>query len=296
MQSFDYQKVYHLKDALDAVSASKGFSVFMAGGTDLLVQIKEGKIRPKCVVDVKGILEMERLAVSEDEFSIGALTSIRTLEKSPLVLEKIPLLALAAARLGSVQVRQRATVGGNLCNASPSAETAPALLALDAKAEIFGRTGTKVIDLAEFFLGPGSTVLGQGEMLTGLRIPLNRNRKKGFVYCKLSTRKAMDLAFVGVATLLELDENDRILKARIALGAVAPTPIRVRSAEKQLEGGMFNLEAAWTSADLAVRSCSPISDHRASAGYRAEMVRELCYRGLVSSYDQARSLTTGRTK
>ncbi len=132
MHSFDYQKVNSLKDAFDAASVSQGTSVFMAGGTDLLVQIKEGKIRPKCVVDVKGIREMEGLSISEGEFSIGALTSIKTLERSTPVREKIPLLAQAAAKLGSVQVRERATIGGNLCNASPSAETAPALLALDA--------------------------------------------------------------------------------------------------------------------------------------------------------------------
>ncbi len=294
MQSFVYQKVHTLKDALDAASASKGTSVFMAGGTDLLVQIKEGKIQPKRVIDVKGIGEMDGLTASEDELSIGALTSIRTLEKSPLAVKRVPLLAQAAAKLGSVQVRQRATIGGNLCNASPSAETAPALLALDAKAEICGKTSTRVIDLAEFFIGPGSTILGDGEMLTGLRIRLNRNRS-GSVYYKLSTRRAMDLAFVGVAILLELNEDGPISKARIALGAVAPTPIRVASAEKLLEGGMFSLEAARASAELAAQSCSPISDQRASAGYRVEMVRELCYRGLVASYGQARPLT-GRNR
>src|SRR4030042_3737787 len=143
MQFFDYQKVYSLQDALDAASASKGGSVFMAGGTDLLVQIKEGKIRPQCVIDVKGVHEIDGLAISGDEFSIGALTCIRTLETSPSALEKIPLLAQAAAKLGSVQVRHRATIGGNLCNASPSAETAPALVPLDAHAEIRGKGGTR---------------------------------------------------------------------------------------------------------------------------------------------------------
>ena len=293
MQSFDYQKVFSLKDALDAASASKGTSVFMAGGTDLLVQIKEGKVRPRCVIDVKGIQEIDGLVVSKDEFSIGALTSIRTLERSPLASERVPLLAQAAAKLGSVQVRQRATIGGNLCNASPSAETAPALLALDAQATIHGKSGTRVIDLGEFFLGPGSTVLGDGEMLTGLKIPLNRSRQ-GCVYYKLSTRKAMDLALVGVAILLELNEDDRIRKARVALGAVAPTPIRVPSAEKLLECRAFSLEAARESAELAAQSCRPISDHRASAGYRREMVRELCQRGLLASYGQAKGLTEDR--
>lgn len=295
MQSFDYQKVYSLREALNAASASKGVSVFLAGGTDLLVQIKERKIRPQCVIDLKGIREMDGLAILGDEFSIGALTCIRTLETSPSALEKVPLLAQAAAKLGSVQVRHRATIGGNLCNASPSAETAPALLALDAQAAICGKTGTRVVELGEFFLGPGATVLGQGEMLMRLKIPLTRNRQ-GSVYYKLSTRKAMDLAFVGVAVLLELDGDDQISKARIALGAVAPTPIRVPSAEKLLEGRVLSLEAARESAELAAQSCKPISDHRASAGYRREMVRELCQQGLLAAYHQAKCLTEGKNQ
>jgi len=295
MQSFDYQKVYSLQDALEAVSASKGISVFMAGGTDLLVQIKEGKIRPQCVVDVKGIHEMDGLATSGDVLSIGSLTRIRTLETSPSTLERVPLLAQAAAKLGSVQVRHRATIGGNVCNASPSAETAPALLALDAQAVICGKAGTRVVELTDFFLGPGATVLSNGEMLTHLKIPLTRNRQ-GSVYYKLSTRKAMDLAFVGVAVLLELGRGDQISKARIALGAVAPTPIRVPSAEKLLKGIVLDLDAARECAELAAQSCKPISDLRASAEYRREMVRQLCEQGLLTAYRQAKSLIEGNNE
>jgi carbon-monoxide dehydrogenase medium subunit len=288
MQSFDYQKVYSLQEALDAASASRGGSAFMAGGTDLLVQIKEGKKRPKSIIDVKGISEMDGVVITGDECSIGALTSIRILERSLSLSEKVPLLAQAAAKLGSIQIRHRATIGGNLCNASPSADTASALLALDAQVEIYGKTGTRVIDLDKFFLGPGATVLGDGEILTRLKIPLTRKRR-GSVYYKLSTRKAMDLAFVGVAVLLELDGGDRISKARIALAAVDPTPIRVPSVEKQLEGRMLSFDAARESAELAARSCKPISDLRASAEYRREMVRELCQQGLLAAYRQAKS-------
>jgi len=288
MQSFDYQKVYSLQEALDAASASKGASVFMAGGTDLLVQIKEGKKRLQGIIDVKGISEMDGVVITGSECSIGALTSIRTLETSLSISEKVPLLAQAAAKLGSVQVRHRATIGGNLCNASPSADTASALLALDAQVEIYGKAGTRVIDLDKFFLGPGATVLGDGEILTRLKIPLTCKRR-GSVYYKLSTRKAMDLAFVGVAVLLELDGGDRISKARIALAAVDPTPIRVPSVEKQLEGRMLSFDAARESAELAARSCKPISDLRASAEYRREMVRELCQQGLLAAYRQAKS-------
>ncbi len=290
MPQFDYERVSSLQEAFDAVSGSKGVSVFMAGGTDLLIQMKEGKVRPQRIIDVKGIREMEGMEISEAEISIGALTSIRTLEISSTALEKLPLLTQAAAKLGSVQVRNRATIGGNLCNAAPSAETAPALLALDTQAEIYGKAGMRIVDLNDFFLGPGSTVLDEGEILTCLKIPVTQSQK-GAIYYKLSTRKAMDLAFVGVAVLLELDGNDRISKARIALGAVAPTPIRVPSAEILLEGEILSKEIAQESAELVAQACQPISDHRASAEYRREMVKNLCQRGLLAAFRQAKGVT-----
>jgi carbon-monoxide dehydrogenase medium subunit len=290
MRQFDYEKVDSLKEAFDAVSASQGDSVFIAGGTDLLVQIKEGKIRPRRVIDVKGIHEMDGLSGPGDELSIGSLTTIRTLETSPVTGEKGALLAQAAAKLGSVQVRTRATIGGNLCNASPSAEMAPALLALDAQAEVYGKTGTRTIGMDEFFRGPGVTNLGDGEILTSLKIPLAPKRQ-GSVYYKLSARNAMDLAFVSVAVLLGLDGDEKIAKARVALGAVAPTPIRVPSVEKLLEGHVLSAEIVLESAELAAQACQPISDLRASANYRREMVKNLCRRGLLSAYRQAKTLT-----
>ena len=137
--------------------------------------------------------------------------------------------------------------------------------------------------------------MGGGEILTCLKIPLTHSRQ-GSVYYKLSTRKAMDLAFVGVAVLLELDGDDQISKARIALGAVAPKPLRTVSAEKRLEGRMLSLEAARESGELAARSCNPISDLRASAEYRREMVRELCQQGLLAAYRQAKSQEEGKNE
>jgi CO/xanthine dehydrogenase FAD-binding subunit len=215
---------------------------------------------------------------------------MRTLETASSVLERVPLLAQAAAKLGSVQIRHKATVGGNLCNASPSADMVPALLALDARAVLFGVRGRREVGLETFFLGPGATALTDGELLTHLEIPLT-HKQCGSVYYKVSTRNAMDLAFVGVVVLLEVDDGDRISKARIALGAVAPTPIRVPSAEKRLEGGALNLDVVKESAELAAQSCNPISDIRISAEYRREMVRELCERRLIESYRQAKYMT-----
>lgn len=292
MHYFDYHKATSLEDALQKGSASQG-AVYLAGGTDVLVLIKQGHIRPQQVIDIKGIPKMEGIDISEDECSIGALTTIRTVENSQAVHEKLPILAQAASRLGSTQVRNRATIGGNLCNAAPSAETAPALLTLDAQVEIFGKTGTRVLSLVDFFHGPGLTALTHEEILTRVKIPLSPNRQ-GAVYYKLTTRRAMDVAFIGVVVLLELDGDKRIHKARIALGAVAPTPIRVPGAEKTLEGTDMSDEVIHAAAELAAQACQPISDVRASAEYRKEMVHNLCKRGLETAYHQAANMKKGK--
>lgn len=294
MHEFEYKKVGNLGEAVEAISNARGTSIVMAGGTDLLIKLKEGMIRPAQVIDLKGIQDIDGVRVSENELSVGALTTMRTLETSPVVAAKAPLLAQAAAKLGSVQVRYRATIGGNLCNAAPSAETAPALLALDARAEIYGKSGTRTVHLYDFFTGPGATALEEGEILTSLRMPFNGN-PQGAVYYKLSARKAMDIAFVGVAVLLELDTNGLIKKARIALGAVAPTPLRVFSVEEILEGSPFDTAAVDESAKIAMQACRPISDVRASAEYRREMVGQLCRRGLFAAYQQASSRKEGET-
>jgi carbon-monoxide dehydrogenase medium subunit len=295
MHPFVYQKTMTLEEAFDAYLTSNVPTAYLAGGTDLLVQMKEGIWRPQRVIDIKGIPEMDGFSISENECSIGSLTTIRTLETSPAACREVPLLTQAAAKLGSLQVRNRATIGGNLCNAAPSAELAPALLALDAQVTIYGKNGMRVIDLWDFFLGPGSTVLEKGEILTSLKIP-PAGARQGAVYYKLTTRKAMDIAFVGVAVLLELDGEGQINKARIALGAVAPTPIRVPSAEKVVEGKVLDKEAIQKSAELAAQACQPISDLRASAGYRREMVNQLCRRGLPAAFLQAKSLKEDKNR
>lgn len=288
MQCFEYWKADSLQEAYKLCSVSKD-SVFMAGGTDILVRVKEKSIRPEQVVDLKGISGISGIEVYEREICIGALVTIRTLERSKDVREKIPILSQAASMLGSVQVRNRATIGGNLCNAAPSAETAPALLALEAKAEIYGENGSRLVDMNEFFQGPGLTVLEDGEILTSLKIPLS-SECFGSVYSSLSTRNAMDIAFVGVAVIIELGENSSIKKARIALGSVAPTPIRSLEAENVLEGVILTHEKAMEASELAAGGCSPISDQRASAEYRREMVKNLCCRGLLKAYEDAMKL------
>lgn len=287
MYPFHYEKASSINEAIDIFSAKKDRSAYMAGGTDLLIQIKKGKKRPEFVIDLKGIKEMDGILLDGDSIIIGALTPIRTIECSPIIKENIPLLAQGAEKLGSIQVRNKATIGGNLCNASPAADTASPLLALDAKAVIHGSLGSKEVDIKDFFCGPGLTILNDGEILRHLVIPKGSNFQ-GFIYYKLSTRRAMDLSFVGVSVLLEIDEIYRINKARIALSAVAPTPFRALSAERILEGEILSERLARESSELASRSSEPITDLRASSEYRREIVKELCYQGLIFAYNKAK--------
>ena len=177
----------------------------------------------------------------------------------------------------------------------PSADLVPALLAIDAQAVVFGKRGQRHIDLTDFFLRPGETILDGDELLTRLDVPLT-DGACGSIYCKLSTRNAMDLAIVGVAVFIQVEKGGRIVKARIALGAVAPTAVRVLQAEKELVGKELNLELAREVASLAVQSCDPISDIRASAEFRREMVMALCERGLLLAYRQAKGVSEERSQ
>lgn len=286
MHSFEYSAPNSLEEAINIASKYEGKAMYLAGGTDLFVQIKNSIIKPQIVIDLKKISYTQGVEVSEKEINIGALTTLRAVETSLVIQEKLPLLAQSAGKLGSMQVRNRATIGGNLCNAAPSAETAPALLALEAKAEILSNTGIKNIELIDFFKGPRQTILANGEILKSLRIPISC-KPRGSVYYKLSNRRAMDIAFVNIAILVELD-REKIKKVRIALGAVAATPFRVTEVESLLEGTIFTEDIAKKAAKLAAHCASPITDLRASKEYRREMVNQLCYQGLLFAYSKAK--------
>ena len=224
-----------------------------------------------------------------DGWRIGALTTIRMLETSAAVRRMYPILTQAAAALGSVQVRNIATVGGNLCHAVPSADMAPPLLCLDAKVSLIGNNGKRSLALPDFFLGPRSTAIQPRELLSEISLPIIPSRWGG-VYLKLGHRKAMDLAVVGVATLVVLDSLGRCLDCRIALGAVSPTPERARRAEEVLRGEKVTEAMLDKAAETAMGECQPIDDVRATARYRRHMVQVLTRRGL----SQALGLAKGR--
>jgi carbon-monoxide dehydrogenase medium subunit len=257
---------------------------FLAGGTDLIIAMKEKGLVPKYVVDLKRIPGLCGIRDNADgTITIGALTTMREIETSPLIVKKYPFLALSAAEVGSIQIRNRATVGGNMANATPSADVAPSLVAVNATVKIFGSGGERSILLEEFFRGPGQTVMTAGEILTEINIPKTHPRLVG-EYIKFSPREMMDLAYVGVAVAYTLGEKDKTCEGvRIVLGAVAPTPIRARRAEAVLEGQVLTEATAEKAGQIAAEEAKPISDVRSSADYRRAMVGAMTKRALLNA-------------
>jgi carbon-monoxide dehydrogenase medium subunit len=287
MRPFEYFEPATLADAVALLGRYNRQASILAGGTDLLVEIKEQLKQPDYVINIKKIPGLDCLNYDEDEgLRIGALVTVRRIETSPLVQAKYASLAQAARDLASIQVRCRATVAGNICRASPSADTLPPLIADGAVVKVFGLQGERVILLEEFFIGPGKTVMTQDEVLTEIAVPAPPLHT-GKVYIKHGRRKAMELATVGVAVTLTL-AGDICQEIRIVLGAVAPTPLRARQAEAVLRGKRIDEAAISAAAQAAQAESRPISDVRSSAEYRREMVRVLTARAVRQAVEAAR--------
>jgi CO/xanthine dehydrogenase FAD-binding subunit len=256
---------------------------FLAGGTDLVIAMKEKGLVPKYVVDLKRIPGLTGICENTDgSIAIGALTTMREIEISPLLKRKYPFLAQSAAEVGSIQIRNRATIGGNMANATPSADVAPSLIALNATAKIVGANGERMVALEDFFRGPGQSVMTADEILTEIVIPKTPSRLVG-EYMKFSPREMMDLAYVGVAVAYRLGEQERCEGVRIVLGAVAPTPIRARKAEAIVEGQILTEALADKAGQSAAEESKPISDVRSSADYRRAMVGTMTKRALLNA-------------
>lgn len=257
----------------------------LAGGTDLMVHLRQtwrGR-RPPAVVNVKRIPGLAGIEVRDDAIRLGALTTLTALMAHPVIRAEYPVLPFAARYMGSPAIRTLATVGGNLCNASPAADLPPVLLALDAEVGVAGPAGERRLPLGAFFRGPGETVLDRGELLVRVEIP-RKHRGWDVRYERLDVRRAMDIAIVGVALALRR-EGGRVLAARIALAAVAPTPLHVPEAEALLQHAGLSPVSIERAAALAAAAARPITDVRATAEYRREMVGALVRRGLAAILD-----------
>ena len=284
MHPFQFFSPTSLQEAIDLLLLD-GDRQLIAGGTDLIVEIKE-KIRcPDFLIDLSKISDLAQFAFDPVKgLTIGPLTRVRTVEQSELVREHYPALQQAASQLGSIQIRNRATIIGNICRASPSADTPPPLIASDALVTIHGPGGKRELPLEQFFLGPAKTALKRGEIVTKITLP--SPAKSAGVYLKLGRRKAMELATAGVAVSLTKD-NEICRRVRIVLGAVAPTPMRAKAAELIVEGNTFSTKIIQQAADQAMTESSPISDVRSSAQYRREMVGVLTRQGLEEAWQLA---------
>lgn len=275
MNEFEFLQPESLSEALFQLSDANGEIAVLAGGTDLLLRLRAGDQRPGCLMSLQRLGELQGIEYdAHSGLRVGALVTLRQLVRSPLVQRYYPCLAEAAGRMASEQVRSLATVGGNLCNAAPSADLAPPLLALEARACITRVDGAEWLPLEDFFLGPGHTVLQKHELLKEIRIPPPEGTA---AYLRHTPRAFMDIAVVGVAARVWMQAGS-VSGARIALGAVAPTPLRAKRAEAELIGGELTDEQIGRAAALAEEACSPIDDVRGSAWYRRRMVRVLTRR------------------
>jgi CO/xanthine dehydrogenase FAD-binding subunit len=286
MRRFDLVLPNSLDDCLKILAERGPQAKLVAGGTDLLPQMKNGVLKPALVVDLSGVARIRQLQVSNGQgLRIGAAVTARELEVNPVVRGAYLSIAESAALVGSLQVRNLATVGGNLCNAAPSADMAPPLVALEAQAVIAGPGGERRVPMADFFTGVRKTVLAPNEMLVELVVPVP-GAHSGGQYLRHTPRRELDIAVVGVASQLTL-ANGRCVKARIALASVAPTPVRATAAERSLEGQAVTPEAIERAATLAIEAAKPISDQRGSAEFRKHLVRVLTRRTLATALRRA---------
>lgn len=275
---FEYFRPSSLKEAYELLEEYGEEIYVKAGGTDLLVGQRAGKVSLKYVLGLEKIEELKALQEEEDgTLSIGSLVKVNDLSKSPTIQKKVPFLSEAALTLGSHQIRNLATVGGNLSNGKPSADLAPILICLESVAQLGSSSGIREIPLKDFFVDAGKTGLKPGELLLALRIPPNPSVRG--IYLKHSIRNAMDCCVIGVGCALNL-EGDLFQKVRITLGAVAPTPVRAVHVEQLLEGQKADGQTISRAIEESKKDISPISDMRGSKEYRSEMIKILIKRGL----------------
>jgi CO/xanthine dehydrogenase FAD-binding subunit len=310
LQRFSYLIPKSLKEACIMLAEHEDKARILAGGTDLLIKMKHRIVQPEYIIGISNIPHTDYIHVNHlprcagtlesdasnrvagtagQQLAIGANTKIATVGQHPEIQRYFPALAYAASVTATVQIRNMGTVVGNICNASPSADTATSLLVYDARVVIMNPAGERILPLGEFFRGPGITALESGEIVKELILPLTPARS-GSSYQKLSARSKVDIAAVCVSAFLLVDETDTVTQARIAIGAVAPVPKRIGRAEKSLEGNVLTEALIKRAAQICMDEAAPITDARATAMYRKKMVDVLTQRALSKSMEQIRKL------
>jgi carbon-monoxide dehydrogenase medium subunit len=288
MISYDYKKPQTIEEAIDLLSLYGAKATLIAGGTDVLINMRNRKITPEVLVSIRGIKELQYIR-KDGDYHIGAMTTHAMLDHSPLVLGQLAALQQGAAQVGSVQLRNVATIGGNVCNAAPSADTAAPLLVFDTVAVLKSPKGIREVPVLDLFKGPSVCDLRPGEILVEFRIS-GEMAAYGSAYHKHVRRKALNLPMIGVAMALKLNAGDIIEDVKIGLTVVAPTPIRARVAEDYLIGKPFTDEVLAEAGRLASSPdcCTPRDSLRCEGWYREDMVRVLIPRVAKRAADQLR--------
>lgn len=288
LPKFDYSKPKTVEEVCSLLSKYKEKARVIAGGTDLLIKMKDKSLTPQYLIGLTGVTDLNYIEYKGTEgLRIGALATINSIVHSPAVKERFGYLSDAAARMATPQVRNMGTVGGNLCSAAPSADLAPPLIALGAKLKLQSIKGNRIVALEDFFVGPGQTVLEADEILCEIQVP-NQPPSTGGAYWKLSQRSAVDIAAVGVAASVTLGERGVCHDVKIVLGAVAPTPMRAKRAEEAIKGKRPEDGPISEAVRLAKEEACPISDVRSCSDYRTEMVGVLTRRALRQALERAK--------
>jgi CO/xanthine dehydrogenase FAD-binding subunit len=275
MQEFEYLMPKSVDEAISLLVSHRERARYIAGGTDVMVKVKEGKIHPQYLVSLRRLQGLDRISYKDGELRIGAMVTHRMLEVSPIIKKEFPILFDAVTNIGSVQIRNVATIGGNIVNAVPSADGAIPLITLGAQVRIRGPKGERSMALEDLFIGPGMTLLETGEILLEFVIPPLLPRT-GAAYVKHTRREAMELPLLGVAVLLSLAEDMRTCTdARIGLGVLAPTPMRAKNAEAGLKGRKITDDVLKKAGKAAAEECKARDSIRGEAWYRREMVEVL---------------------
>ena len=287
MSRFDYHQPESLADAVDLAARFGGEASFLAGGTDLIVQIERGRVAPRHVIGLGRVPGLAGIEVN-GRITLGARVTHRAIEQTPALAGSLRCLVEGAEVIGGHQVRNVATIGGNLVNASPAADLVPCLLALDGVVTLVGPGGEREVPIERFLLGPNRTARRPDELVTRVDLPALPPRA-ATAFLKAGRRRAMEISVVCVAARLDLDATlERCLEARVVLGAVAPTAVRAHAAERLLEGQPVGGEAFRRAAEAAQEACRPIDDVRASAGFRQHLVGVLVRRALDRCVERAR--------
>jgi CO/xanthine dehydrogenase FAD-binding subunit len=287
LPKFEYFAPKTLTEALDLLTQTGEGVKVMAGGTDVVIKMKNGLLKPRAVISLMDIEGLDRVHYQPKKgLTIGATALLADVATHPDVLKRFPALAAAAKETANVQIRNMGTVGGNLCNAAPSADNAPALVAMKAETLLAGPKGERRLPLDQFFTGPGQTAMEPGEIMTAIQVapppPFS-----GTSYQHVSARGQVDISAVCVG-VMACFEGDTCKEVRLCLGAVAPIPLRAFKTEKMLQGQKWTEALIKKAGDQAAKEAKPISDVRASAAYRKEMVAVLTRRALEEAQKRAR--------